>query len=57
MEGGAGRLKPVLSTLAEKAVPIAPEGEAKRKPPIIVIAIDQGEEGLGVRRPNLRVAF
>src|SRR5262245_40453756 len=34
----------MLLTLAERAVPIALEGEAERKPPIIVIAIDQGEE-------------
>jgi formylglycine-generating enzyme required for sulfatase activity len=44
IEAGAGKLKPMLSTLAEKAVPTALEGEADRKPPVIVIAIDQGEE-------------
>jgi hypothetical protein len=38
------RLKPMLSRLAEKAVPMALEGEVERKPPIIMIAIDQGEE-------------
>jgi hypothetical protein len=44
IEGGAGKLKPMLSTLAENAVPIALEGEGERKPPNVVIAIDQGEE-------------
>ena len=44
IEGGSDKLKPLLSTLAEKAMPIGLEGEAKRKPPTIVIAIDQGEE-------------
>jgi Novel STAND NTPase 1 len=44
IEGGPRKLKQVLLTLAENAVPIALEGEAERKPPTIVIAIDQGEE-------------
>jgi formylglycine-generating enzyme required for sulfatase activity len=44
IESGAGKLRPMLSALVEKALPMAPDGEAKRKPPTIVIAIDQGEE-------------
>src|SRR5215467_13991656 len=44
IDGGADKLKLMLSTLAEKAVPTALEGEADRKLPTIVIAIDQGEE-------------
>jgi hypothetical protein len=44
IEGGASKLKPMLSMLAAKVVPAALEGEAERKPSIIVIAIDQGEE-------------
>ncbi|MBO0742708.1 MAG: ATP-binding protein, partial [Hyphomicrobiaceae bacterium] len=35
---------PILSTLAENALPIPLEGQADRKPPTLVIAIDQGEE-------------
>jgi hypothetical protein len=44
IEGGASRLKPKLSNLTERALPIPLEGEAECKRPSIVIAIDQGEE-------------
>jgi hypothetical protein len=45
IEGGAGKLKALLSTLAEKAVLASfDEEKVERKPPIIVIAIDKGEE-------------
>jgi hypothetical protein len=44
IESGAGNLKPMLATLAEKATPMALEGEAGQQPPTIVIAIDQAEE-------------
>jgi hypothetical protein len=44
VEGGAGKLKPVLLTLAEKVISVALDDDDKRKLPTIVIAIDQGEE-------------
>jgi formylglycine-generating enzyme required for sulfatase activity/S1-C subfamily serine protease len=44
IDSGSAKLKPILSALTETGIPIAIEGEAERKPPIIVIAIDQAEE-------------
>ncbi len=44
IQGGATNLKPLLRELAEKAMPIPFEGDAKPKPPTIVLSIDQAEE-------------
>ncbi len=44
IEGGAEKLKPYLQALAQAKVPTALEGEAPRKPPLLALSIDQGEE-------------
>jgi formylglycine-generating enzyme required for sulfatase activity len=44
IEGGATKLKPLLRSLIDKMTPIPLDGETNAKPPILVIAIDQGEE-------------
>src|SRR5262249_2592451 len=44
VEAGGPRPKAVLAAPAEQVMPTALEAEAKRKPPTIVIPIDQSEE-------------
>ena len=44
IEAGAGRLKPLLQALADKATPMAADAGIKPKPPTLVVSIDQGEE-------------
>jgi hypothetical protein len=44
VEGGAVRLKPLLQALVDKLTPVPLESEAKPKPPVLVLAIDQAEE-------------
>jgi formylglycine-generating enzyme required for sulfatase activity len=41
---GAAALRPLLQALADKATPIAADGETKPKPPTLIVSIDQGEE-------------
>jgi formylglycine-generating enzyme required for sulfatase activity len=43
INGGATKLKPLLQALAEGA-PLASDAEAKPRPPILILSIDQGEE-------------
>jgi formylglycine-generating enzyme required for sulfatase activity len=43
-QAGAGKLKPILQALAEKATPTAADAGAKPKPPTLILSIDQGEE-------------
>ena len=44
IQGGAAKLKPLLKALADKATPMAADGDVKSKPPTLVLSIDQGEE-------------
>ncbi len=44
IKGGAAKLKPLLQTLAEKAMPDATQSGTKSKPPTLILPIDQGEE-------------
>jgi formylglycine-generating enzyme required for sulfatase activity len=44
IQAGAAKLKPFLQALVDKAMPKAADADAKRKPPALVLSIDQGEE-------------
>jgi formylglycine-generating enzyme required for sulfatase activity len=44
LAGGAAELRPLLQALADKATPIAADGETRPKPPTLIVSIDQGEE-------------
>jgi formylglycine-generating enzyme required for sulfatase activity len=44
ISSGAAELRPLLQALADKAMPIAADGETKPKPPTLIVSIDQGEE-------------
>ncbi len=44
LDGGAAKLRPLLQALADKATPIAADGETRPKPPTLIVSIDQGEE-------------
>jgi formylglycine-generating enzyme required for sulfatase activity len=44
IDGGATKLRALLSTLAQKATPVAAGASATPKAPTLVLSIDQGEE-------------
>jgi hypothetical protein len=44
IQAGVIKLKPLLQSLADKAIPIAADGGEKSKPPTLILSIDQGEE-------------
>jgi formylglycine-generating enzyme required for sulfatase activity len=44
IQAGAIKLKPLLQALADKATPMAVDGEEKSKPPTLILSVDQGEE-------------
>jgi formylglycine-generating enzyme required for sulfatase activity len=44
IQGGGGKLKPLLQALADKATPSALDPGVKPKPPALILSVDQGEE-------------